>query len=79
MEPRPSPHRRFYDATEAAAVLGVSPDHVRRMVREGRLPGRRIGRLYRLPMQQIDALGSVPALREDARAMRGGAMNVTWK
>ena len=57
MEPRPSPERRFYSPDEAAAVLGISPDHVRASVKRGDLPGRQIGKLYRLPKRQIDPLG----------------------
>jgi excisionase family DNA binding protein len=37
----------------AAAVLGFHPEHVRRLVRTGRLPARRVGGDYRLRVDDL--------------------------
>lgn len=38
---------------DAATVLGFHPEHVRRLVRGGRLPARRVGGDYRLPLDDL--------------------------
>ena len=41
---------------DAATVLGFHPEHVRRLVRGGRLPARRVGRDYRLRLDDLWAV-----------------------
>lgn len=48
MDPRPTPAIRILTADEAAALLRVHPDHVRRLIKRGEMPGRRIGTTYRV-------------------------------
>ena len=38
---------------DAATVLGFHPEHVRRLVRGGRLPARRVGGDYRLRLDDL--------------------------
>jgi|FLYL01.1.fsa_nt_gi excisionase family DNA binding protein len=40
-------------AAEAADMLGVTPRHVRRLVREGRLRGWRVGSSWVLPVHEV--------------------------
>lgn len=40
-------------AQEAAAMLRMSEATVRRLIRQGKLPGTRIGRDYRIPLSQL--------------------------
>ena len=40
-------------AQEAAAMLRMSESTVRRLIRQGKLPGTRIGRDYRIPLSQL--------------------------
>jgi excisionase family DNA binding protein len=42
--PAPPPDREVFDAWECAGFLGVSVQVVRREWRQGRLPGRKVGR-----------------------------------
>jgi excisionase family DNA binding protein len=37
----------------AATVLGFHPEHVRRLIRTGRLSARRVGGDYRIPVDQL--------------------------
>lgn len=41
-------------AEQAAAVLQCTTNHVYAMVRQGDLPGRKIGRLVRIPKAQFE-------------------------
>lgn len=45
----------FYSAEEAAAVLGLQARTVRNYVRDGRLPGARIGKQYRISRVDLEA------------------------
>ncbi len=55
----------FYSADEAAAVLGLQVRTVRNYVRDGRLPGARIGKQYRITRAGLEAfVGGVPAASE---------------
>ena len=40
----------------AASVLGFHPEHVRRLIRAGRLPARRVGGDYRLAVDDLRPL-----------------------
>lgn len=44
---------------EAAQCLGVSRDTVLRMVKDERLPGRKVGTLWRIPAAAVKALAEV--------------------
>lgn len=50
MEPAP-----YLSAEEAAELLGVSAETVKRHLRAGRLPGRKVGRLWRVSRAALDA------------------------
>jgi len=41
-----TPSREMYTSTEMAAILGVTEETVRRMLRRGELPGRRLGGIW---------------------------------
>lgn len=47
--------RRFLTVEEVAALVRLQPETVRQMSREGRLPGRKIGRVWRYDNLEIDA------------------------
>jgi len=47
---------KFYDVPEAATVLGLTPDTMRRWLRAGRVRGMRLGRDWRIPVRAIDEL-----------------------
>lgn len=46
---------QLYSAEEAAQILGLQVRTVRNYVREGRLPGVRIGKQYRIARADLDA------------------------
>ena len=50
----PKPESRLLSVVEAAAYLGVSAWHVRRLVWGGDLPAVRMGRLVRLDRADLD-------------------------
>ncbi len=50
INPRQEP---LLTAKEAAAILRVSEATVRRLIRQRKLPGTRIGRDYRIPHAQL--------------------------
>ena len=58
-------------ASDAARELGITPEAASRLVREGRLPGVKIGRSYVIPRESVDSfsIGYVPA-RGRPRAKR---------
>ena len=45
-------------ASETAQVLGLSPDLVRRMLRRGELPEKRIGTCVLIPVEAVHALAA---------------------
>lgn len=56
---------QMYSAEEAARILGLQVRTVRGYIREGRLPGRRIGKQYRIARVDLEAftagfVGSAP-------------------
>lgn len=50
---------KLYSVTEAAALLGMSGDSVRKHIREGNIQGVRIGRTYRAPGVELARLTGV--------------------
>jgi excisionase family DNA binding protein len=55
-------NEQLYSAEEAAQILGLQVRTVRNYVREGRLPGVRIGKQYRISRSALEAFaGSGPA------------------
>ncbi len=46
---------QLYSAEEAAQILGLQPRTVRNYVRQGRLPGVRIGKQYRIARADLEA------------------------
>jgi len=56
---------RVFTVDEAAAYLQVSPYTVRKWLRTGRIPGRKIGRMYRLLEADIVALLGGPRFMSD--------------
>lgn len=44
----------YYTLDEAAALLKVHPQALRRWIREGRLPARRFGKQYRLNLEDVE-------------------------
>jgi excisionase family DNA binding protein len=54
----------MYSAEEAAQILGLQVRTVRNYVREGRLPGVRIGKQYRIARVDLEAFTSADASRE---------------
>ena len=54
----------MYSAEEAAQILGLQVRTVRNYVREGRLPGVRIGKQYRIARADLEAFTSADASRE---------------
>jgi excisionase family DNA binding protein len=56
---------QYYSAEEAAQILGLQVRTVRNYVRDGRLPGARIGKQYRITRAGLEAfVGGVPAASE---------------
>ena len=47
------PGRTAFSAKELAQYLDVDADTVSRLIREGKLPGRKIGRQYRTTFAQL--------------------------
>ena len=54
-----TPPPRMLTLKEAAEALHVSVDTARRMVKDGRLTGRKVGNLWRVPMAAVKALAEV--------------------
>ncbi len=54
----------MYSAEEAAQILGLQVRTVRGYVRDGRLPGVRIGKQYRIARADLDAFTAGAAPRE---------------
>ena len=49
---------RTITVEQAADRLQVKPNTVRAWIKQGRIPGRKIGRVYRIPEQALDAFVS---------------------
>ncbi|MBQ1452747.1 MAG: helix-turn-helix domain-containing protein [Ruminococcus sp.] len=47
------PGRTAFSAKELAGYLDLDPEVVSRLIREGKLPGRRVGRQYRTTFAQL--------------------------
>jgi excisionase family DNA binding protein len=47
---------RYVSQRDGAAYLGVSVSTLRRAIREGELPARRVGRQIRIEVQDLEAL-----------------------
>ena len=47
-------YERLIDAEEAAELLQVHPKTVKRLAAEGRIPGLRIGKLWRFRASSLD-------------------------
>jgi len=45
---------RYLTIEEAAQLLRIHPDTVRRLLREKRLPGKKIGREWRISQEALD-------------------------
>ncbi len=45
---------RYYTVKEAAQILRVHPRTVRRWLKEGKLKGKKIGRIWLIPKTEID-------------------------
>jgi len=60
-------NEQLYSAEEAAQILGLQVRTVRNYVREGRLPGVRIGKQYRIARSALEAFaGGGPAGMADS-------------
>jgi len=57
----------LYSADEAAKILGLQVRTVRNYVREGRLPGVRIGKQYRIARADLEAFTAGSAPPDDAQ------------
>jgi excisionase family DNA binding protein len=61
-------NEQLYSAEEAAQILGLQVRTVRNYLRDGRLPGVRIGKQYRIARSTLDAFagtGSAPAIQAE--------------
>lgn len=47
----------YYTIAEAAALLKLHPQTLRRWIREGKLPAKRFGRQFRLRLEDIESAG----------------------
>lgn len=61
---------RLLKPEEAAARLAVSPKAVRAWLREGRLPGIRLGRLWRISEEALERFMAGQGFDQDAAAAR---------
>jgi excisionase family DNA binding protein len=63
-------NEQLYSAEEAAQILGLQVRTVRNYVREGRLPGVRIGKQYRIARSALEAFagGGPPSVAGSAPA-----------
>ncbi len=53
--------RSYYSVEEVAEYYGVHPDTIRKMCREGQIPGatKRIGNRWRIPAEFLEANKSI--------------------
>lgn len=79
MRPSRVDRPRLLTVGDAAVLLQVSQDLVRRALRRGDIPGVRIGRLWRVPVDVIDRLlaGRVASERARGLELTGVALG-TW-
>ena len=49
-----APSRQTYSSADMAAILGIKEEVVRRLLRDGELPGRRIGGVWRVHRATFD-------------------------
>ncbi len=60
--------RSYYSPEEVAEYYGVSVETIRRMCREGTIPGvKRIGRQYRIPAKFLEETQSIQEADEEKR------------
>lgn len=60
MEARPQVTTQTISVQEAATLLGVSPATVRKAIDAGQMPGRRVGRVYRIHRASLNAWLTTP-------------------
>lgn len=48
--------KQAYSIEEAAQILDVHPDTIRRMIKRGELFATKVGKNYRIPLSEIDRL-----------------------
>ena len=51
--------KQFWTVEEAAAVLALHPETIRRMIRRGELKAVKVARRFRVPFSAIEALKAV--------------------
>jgi excisionase family DNA binding protein len=44
----------LYSVREVAALLGVHPETIRRLIHDGRMPAVRVGRILRIESYEVD-------------------------
>ncbi len=60
--------KQWYSPEEAAEILEVDPDTIRRLCRQGKIPGaKQIGRQWRIPRNYVEA----PPPQFDEERQRG--------
>lgn len=73
---------RVFTVDQVAEYLHVSPYTVRKWLRKGRIPGRKIGRMYRILEADIRALlGEAPSQHDEDMpdvSLRGKAAQPAW-
>lgn len=47
--------QRLYTIQDVAAILAISEEHTRRLTREGKLRGRKFGRVWRFTEEDLEA------------------------
>jgi excisionase family DNA binding protein len=58
--------RSYYTAEEVAEFYGLNPDTIRRMCREGKIPGaKQFGRRWRIPAKFLEDNPSIDTSEED--------------
>lgn len=62
--------RRFLTVRQVAEWLGYHPDHVRRLARQGKLPGRTISGSWRFDSSEIEALLGVKEVDDRSSGRR---------
>ncbi len=49
-------HKRFISTAQAGDMLSVTSETIRQWASAGRLPGRRIGRHWKIELEAVEAL-----------------------
>lgn len=57
----------YYTLEEAAKLLKLHPQTLRRWIRQGKLPAKRFGKQFRLSLQDIEQAAQPPKGKEDER------------